>query len=106
MLAAVSGVIYLVVGIAGGIWPGHWDQASASDQILWFVFGIGGGVLVLAGLRLIDRFPKLAATLISIGGIAGALPIFWTVVALLLALVLIVLSVLYASRASVAPTTP
>ena len=99
-LAAITGVIYLVVGIVGGIWPGHWDEASAADQILWLVFGIGGGALVLLGLRQLDRTPKLGAVLISVGGIVGALPIFWTVVSLLLALVLIMLSVLYARRAS------
>ena len=99
-LAASTGVIYLVVGIVGGIWPGHWDEASAADQILWLVFGIGGGALVLLGLRQLDRTPKLGAVLISVGGIVGALPIFWTVVSLLLALVLIMLSVLYARRAS------
>jgi hypothetical protein len=105
VLAAVTGVIYLVVGVAGGIWPGHWDDTGAGDQILWFVFGTGGGLLLLAGLRQIDRSAKLAATLISVGGIVGALPIFWTVVPLLLALVLIVLSVLHVRRVSAAPTT-
>ena len=103
-LAAVTGVTYLVVGVAGGIWPGHWDDSGAADQILWFVFGIAGGVLVLAGLRQIDRSPKLAATLLSVGGIVGALPIFWTIVPLLLGLALIVLSVIYARRVSAMPT--
>ena len=101
-LACVTGILYLVVGIAGGIWPGHWDDTGAAAQILWFVFGIAGGVLVLAGWRLIGRSPKLAATLISLGGVVGALPIFWTIVPLLLAIALIALSVLYVRRTSAA----
>jgi hypothetical protein len=104
-LATVAGVGYLVVGVAGDIWPGHWDDTGAGDQILWLAFGVVGGALVLAGWRQLDRSPKLAAALISVGAIVGALPIFWTIVALLLALALVVLSVLYARGASAAWTT-
>jgi hypothetical protein len=40
------------------------------------------------------------ATLISVGAILGALPIFWALLPLLLALALIVLTVVYARRAA------
>lgn len=103
-LAAVTGVLYLVVGVAGGIWPGHWDDTGAADQIVWVVLGVAGGALVLAGWRLLDRSPKLAATLICVGAVVGALPIFWTVVAPALALALVVLSVVYARRADLSRT--
>ena len=99
-LGAVAGVAFIVVGIAGGIWPGHWDDAPASDQIIWVVLGVGGGVAVLGGLRLLRRSPWGGAALVSLGAVAGALPVFWALLPLLVAIALVVLSVLYARRAS------
>ena len=98
-----TGVAYLIVGVAGAIWPGHWDEAAASDQILWAVLLIGGGLLVLGGLRLLHRAPARGGTLLSVGAVVGALPIFWALLPLLLAVALIVLSVLYARRAARSP---
>jgi uncharacterized membrane protein len=69
------------------------------QEILWVVFGVGGGVAVLVGLRLLQRSPWGGATLVSLGAIAGALPIFWALVPLLVAIALVALSVLYARRA-------
>ena len=97
-LGAIAGVAFILVGLAGGIWPGHWDDAPASDQILWIVFGVGGGVAVLTGLRLLRRSPWGGATLVSLGAVVGALPIFWLLLPLLVAIALVVLSVLYARR--------
>jgi hypothetical protein len=95
-----TAIAYLFVGVAGAIWPGHWDEAAASDQILWAVFLIVGGLLVLAGLRLLHDAPGRGAALVSLGAVLGALPIFWALLPILLALTLIVLSVLYARRAA------
>jgi hypothetical protein len=105
-LGAFTGVAYLIVGVAGAIWPGHWDDAAASDQILWAVFLCGGGLMVLAGVRLLRRSPLGAATLVSIGAVLGALPIFWALLPLLLAFALIVLSVLYARPHRKSPAPP
>ena len=102
-LGLFTGIAYLVVGVAGAIWPGHWDEAAASDQILWAVFLVGGGLLVLTGLRLLNRRPGRGATLVSVGALVGALPIFWALLPLLLAISLIVLSALYARRAARSP---
>jgi hypothetical protein len=101
-LGGFTGVAFLAIGIAGGIWPGHWDDAPASDQILWVVFGVGGGLAILAGLRLFARSAWTGAALVSVGAIVGALPIFWAILPLLLAVALIVLSILCARRR---PTT-
>jgi hypothetical protein len=98
-LGSFAGVVFILVGIAGGIWPGHWDDSPASDQIIWVALGVGGGLAILAGLRLLQRSPWSGATLVSLGGIVGALPIFWTILPLLVAIALVVLSVLYARRA-------
>jgi hypothetical protein len=102
-LGMFTGIAYLVVGVAGAIWPGHWDEAAASDQIVWAVLLIAGGAMVLAGLRMLNRAPARGATLLSIGAVVGALPIFWALLPLLLAVALVVLSVLYARRAARPP---
>ena len=97
-LGVFTAVAYLIVGVAGAIWPGHWDDAPASDQIVWALLLIAGGLVVLAGLRMLRRAPVGGATLVSLGAVVGALPIFWALLPLLLAVALIVLSVLYARR--------
>jgi hypothetical protein len=91
-------VAYLLVGIIGGLSLSHWDEASASDQILWIVLLVGGAILLLAGLRISRRSPWGGFALISVGALAGALPIFWTLIAVVLAIALVVLSFLYARR--------
>ena len=106
VLGTLTGIAYLVIGVVGGLWSSHWEDASASDQIIWVALLLGGGVLLLAGIRISKRSPWPAAALISVGAILGALPIFWTLVALLVAITLVVLSVLYARRATgTAPAT-
>ncbi len=107
VLGTFVAAAYLVIGIVGGLLPAHWDEdASATDQIIWFVLLVGGGVLLYAGLRVSRRSPWLGAALISVGAVAGSLPIFWTVIALLVAITLVVLSIVYARRATrAAPAT-
>jgi hypothetical protein len=106
IFARIVGVAYALAGIAGGIWPGHWDEAGATDQILWVVFLLGGGLLIVAGLRLFRRSPWAGAALISMGAVLGALVLFWTIVALVAALALIVVSVITARRMSGTPPVP
>jgi hypothetical protein len=106
VLGTLTGIAYLVIAVVGGFWSSHWEDASASDQIIWIVLLIGGGLLLLAGVRISKRSPRPAAALISVGAILGALPIFWTVLALLVAIALVVLSIMYARRAAgAAPAT-
>ena len=100
VLGFFTAVAYALVGIIGGLSLSHWDEASAGDQILWVALLVGGAILIIAGLRISRRSPWGGAALISIGALAGALPIFWTVVALLVAVTLVVLSILYARGAT------
>ena len=72
-LGTFTGVAYLIVGVAGAIWPGHWDDAAASDQIVWAVLLIAGGLLVLTGLRSLRSAPARGARLVSLGAVVGAL---------------------------------
>ena len=104
VLGFFTAVAYLLVGIIGGLSLSHWDEASTSDQVLWAVLLVGGGILLLAGLRISRRSPWVGFVLISVGALAGALPIFWTLIAVVVAVALVVLSFLYARRvASPAP---
>jgi hypothetical protein len=104
VLGTLTGIAYLVIGVVGGLWSSHWEDASASDQIIWIVLLLGGGLL--AGVRISNRSAWRAAALISVGAVLGALPIFWTGLALLVAIALVVLSVLHARRVAggAAPT--
>ena len=98
VLGTVVAVAYLLAGVVVGLWPSVWDDSSTGDQIFWIVFLVGGGLLLLAGLRNSIRSPWPAAILISLGALAGALPTFWTVIAPIAAITLVVLSIVYARR--------
>ncbi|MGH3051980.1 MAG: hypothetical protein ACRDM8_03350 [Gaiellaceae bacterium] len=106
VLGTVVAVAYLLAGVVVGLWPSVWDDTGTDDQIFWIVFLVGGGLLLLGGLRMSKRSPWLSAALISLGALAGAIPTFWTVLAPIAALTLVVLSIVYARRAtSAAPAT-
>lgn len=101
-LGWVAAIVYLGFGLVLGFLPSHWDEASLSDQVLYILFLVGGALLLVAGLRLFPRMPALGALLVSVGGLAGAAPLFWTLVLPLAAIALIVLSVRDARRAQAA----
>jgi hypothetical protein len=106
VLGTVVAVAYLLAGIVAGLWPSFWDDTGTDDQIFWIVFLVGGGLLLLAGLRISARSPWPAAALISLGALAGGVPIFWTVIGPIAALTLVVLSIVYARRRTAsAPAT-
>ena len=97
-LGWITAIVYIAVGLVVGLLPSHWKEAGAADQVLWVVFLAGGGLLLVAGLRSIERSPWLGAALISLGSLAGVAALFWTIVAPLAAIALIVLSIMTASR--------
>jgi hypothetical protein len=106
VLGTIVAAAYVIIGIIGGLWASHWEEASTGDRVVWVVLLVGGGVLLFVGLRMSRRSPWLGALLISIGAVAGALPIFWTLVASVVAVTLVVLSIVYARRAAgAAPAT-
>lgn len=102
-LGGPTGVAYLLAGVLGGWWPGHWDDAAAGDQIIWIVLLVGGGLALLAGLHLIERSPRWGAILVSVGAVAGALVLFWTVIVMVVAVALAVLSVVHGRRLAQSP---
>jgi hypothetical protein len=103
VLGTVLGVVYVLAGVIAGVWPSHWEDSDTIDRLLWFIFLVGGGAAVLIGLRLFERSPWLGTSFVSVGAVAGALAIFWTVAAPLAAIALVVLSVMCARRAEAAP---
>jgi hypothetical protein len=106
VLGAFTAVAYVVIGIIGGLLSSHWDEASTSDRVIFSGLLIVGGIVLFLGLRMSRRSPWLGALLISAGAVAGALPIFWTLIAIVVAATLVVLSVVYARRAAgAAPAT-
>ncbi len=107
VLGTFVAAAYVLIGIIGGLLSSHWEEASGwSDRIVWVVLLVGGGALLFLGLRMSRRSPWLGAALISVGAVAGALPIFWTLIALVLAIALVVLSIIYAVRATRASPAP
>jgi uncharacterized membrane protein len=96
-LGYFAAAAYVVIGIVGGFfWPGHWENASGSDQALWVILMVGGAALLVAGLNLFPRSNWGGAFLVSVGAFFGALPIFWSFIALVLAVVIVLLAVRHA----------
>ena len=95
-LGYFAAAAYLVIGIVGGLSLSHWEDATGRDQALWIIFLVGGAILLFAGLRLFPRSNGGGALLVSVGAFFGALPIFWTGVALVLAVVIVLLAVRHA----------
>jgi hypothetical protein len=103
ILGVLAGTAYLLAGVLGAFWASHWTDASGSDQAAWVLLLAGGGALLFIGLRLFRRSPWIGATLVSLGALAGALALFWTLAVPIVAVALIVLSASNARR--VASTT-
>ena len=95
-LGYFAAAAYVVIGLVGGLWPSHWDNTGAGDQVLWITLMVGGAILLVVGLRLFPRSNWGGAVLVSVGAFFGALPVFWTGVALVLAVVIVLLAVRHA----------
>jgi hypothetical protein len=96
VLSALLALTYLAGAVLGGLLFDWDDDGGDNDRLFWILFLIAGSVLLLAGLFLADRSRWLAAVLISVGAVVGAIVIFWSIVIPLAAIVLIVLAVLWA----------
>lgn len=90
------GLLYLTAGVAK---TGRVLRTGDGGPWFWSGSLLGGGVLVLAGLAMTSRHPRVGRALICTGGLMGIVATRWTVVVPLLALVVVVLNV----QASTAP---
>ncbi len=97
-LGWAAAALALTVGIA--------ELLFASDSLLRRAVFCGVlalcAVLILVGLRVVDMRPWPGAALVAVGAIDAGFPIFWTVLAPLLAITLVVLGVVVARGLSTA----
>ncbi len=98
LVGGIAVVFYLLWGLVFGLMPSHWEESGVMDQVLFLVLMIGGSLLLGVGLWVFSRAPWLGALLISLGGILGALPVFWMLLPLVVAVALVMLSIVYARR--------
>ena len=101
ILGAIAVFIYLLAGtVVGLLMPGHWEEASTSSQVVFVVLAVVGSSVLALGLWVFHRSPWSGVALISVGAVLGALPLFWMIVPVLLAVALMVLSVIHARRST------
>jgi hypothetical protein len=95
IVAGVLGLGYVLAGVVGVALGASED---GSDVFWWLLLLVGGGALVLAGAFALASRPVLSAVVTALGAVAGALALVWSIVAPLLAFVLVVLVVVRAAR--------
>ena len=83
-LVAVGGALFLTGGV---------------PVVLLASILVGGAALMIVGQRFV-RPPRLSAALVSIGAVAGGLPLVWTIVVPVAVAVVVASSVALARRSS------
>lgn len=99
ILAGASILLGLIVGAAA-------DFDSSSDRRFWITFLVLSGILIFAGLWLINRNGWLGVALIIVGSILGSIAIFWSILYPLAAIVVIALAIAWVRRAEAPPPAP
>ena len=97
-LGALTGVVYVLIGVVVGALPAVWEDTSTGSRVFWVAFVVGAGALLLIGLRIFDRLPRAGAVLICAGAVVGGLVLAWSIAAPVAAIALVVLSVVCARR--------
>src|SRR3954463_8810098 len=100
ILGSVAVVLDLMAGLVVGLIPSHWEEASTSAQVVFVALAVAGSLMLALGLWVFQGSPWIGAALISVGAALAALPLFWMIVPVLLALALIVMSVIHARRST------
>ena len=93
-LAILLAAAYAIAGVVGLFA----DIDPTRDKVVFVVALLGGAILIVAGLVAVPSSTWVAAVLISIGAVAGAVVLFWSVLAPIAAIALVVLSFLRARR--------
>ena len=86
--AVSMGSLLIVLGVAETV---RVLRSGDGGLAFWFGTLVGGGTLILGGVALTDRKPRVARALLVAGALAGMLPTMWTLVvpALLAALIVV-----------------
>jgi hypothetical protein len=95
-LVLALSALYIVAGFAGAAFLTDSGSATAS----WLTFLVGGAVAMLLGTFVLRSPPWLSAALVSLGASVGGLPLFWTVVVPLAAVVVMASSIALARQRS------
>lgn len=99
----LAAVLFVGIGIAELVFASD----SRAHQTLFFAVLTLFAIFVVAGIRMLERRPWLGAGLASLGAVLGGVALFWTIAALVLAVVIVVLSVVCARRVTAArPSGP
>lgn len=98
VLGALTGLGFVAAGIAG--WLADATDGDSGDLLWWLLLLVGGGAIVLAGVAALRTRPRAAVAAFAVGGIAGALALFWSVIVPVLVVVLVVLGVVHARNAA------
>ena len=96
VVALVAAALYVVVGLGELIFA----DGSLGHRVLFAVVLAVFAALVVGGVALIAQRPWIGAAVASVGAIAAAFALFWTVAAILLGLAIVVLSVMVARRSA------
>jgi hypothetical protein len=91
--ALALAAIYAIAAILGLL--ADFDRGAT---IVWVALLGGGALLIVLGNRIFNSSPALAGILASVGGAAGAFPLFWLILVPLAAAALIALSVAIARQ--------
>lgn len=95
-LGLLLGIGYIAAGLIG--WIADVTDGDGSDLAFWLTFLVGGGVLVLLGTWGREAWRWGAVALLTIGALAGAVALIWSIIAPLLAVVLIALAIVSVRR--------
>ena len=100
-LGVILGVGYVAAGLIG--WIADVTDGDGSDLFFWLLFLVGGGVLVLVGLFVLTSPQALSIAVASVGALAGALALAWSIIVPILALIFIALLIIRTRSSGPAP---
>ena len=94
VLALLLAAGYAAAGIVGLIA----DVGDGGDLFFWLILLLGGAALILAGLYVVARWSVASIAMITIGSLAGAVALWWSIIVPILVIVLVCLAVIGARR--------
>jgi hypothetical protein len=100
ILGWLAALLYVGVGVLELVLD---DEETIARRFAFFAVLCGLALLVMVGIRMLPRRPWPGVAVASVGAILGGFALFWTGLAILLAIGIVMLSILSARRVSVAP---
>ncbi len=82
-LAVLLALFYIVIGVG---YQASGDFDSVGERVAWGLAGFLAGALILAGLLMSKRSPRLGLSLLVLGAVPPAVAFWWTIVLPIVAL--------------------